>query len=88
MIYVRFGDIGVEILAFNESKEKLVYDLDVGPCNFQDGFVFFRIEGLSLWINWRGNWSEKVLAEHIDNSRIHGLRNDLSIVCHVVQQFV
>ena len=35
MVDVRFGNVGVEVLAFDEAQEELVHDLDVRPSDFQ-----------------------------------------------------
>lgn len=88
MIYVRFGNVGVEILAFNKSQEKLVNHLDMRPCNFEDRFVFFGIKGFALRIHWRWNGPEQVLGKHLNYSWIHLFRDDLAVVGDIVKQLM
>lgn len=88
MINVCFGDIGIEILAFDEAQEEFIHDLNVRPSNLQDGLILLWIKSLALRVHGWGDWSEKILGEHLDNSGIHGLGNDLSVVGHVVEQLV
>ncbi len=88
MIYKALCDVRVEVLAFNESKKKFVHNLNMRPCNLEDRLVLFRVKRFPLWVHWWWYGTEKVLAEHVDNSWVHRLCNDLSIVCHVVKQLV
>ena len=88
MIYVLFRNVGVEILAFDEAKEELVDDLNMGPGHFQHRFVFLWIKGLALRVHGGWNRSKQIFTEHVDDSRIHWLRDDLAIVCHIVKQLV
>ncbi len=84
VVDVRLGDVCVEVLAFDEAKEKLVHNLDVRPGNFQHGLVLFRIESLALRVHGRRNRAEKVLGKHADDDWVHGLRDDLSVIGHIV----
>lgn len=88
MVNVRLGNVGVEVLAFDKAQEELVDNLNVRPSNLQDGFVLLRIESFSLGVHRGRNGSEEVLGEHFDNSRVHWLRNDLTVISDVVEQFV
>lgn len=51
MINVLLGHIGVEVRRFNETKEKLVYDLEMRPCKLQYGFVLLWIKGLACRVH-------------------------------------
>lgn len=88
MVYVGFGNICVEILTFDESQKELVNHLDMWPGNFQHRFVLLRIERFALGIDRRRNRTEKILAEHVDDSRIHRLGDDRSVIGDIIQQFV
>lgn len=70
---MNLGNVGVKVLTLDESEEKFIDNLDMGPCDFQHWLVLFRIERLALWIHWWRNGSKEVLAEHVDNSRVHRL---------------
>ncbi len=63
------GDIGVEVGALYEAEEELVDDLEMWPCELEDGLVFFRVEsitnGVDLW--WDG--SEQIGGKHGDDFR-------------------
>ena len=88
MVYETFCNICIEILAFDESKKEFIHYLYMRPRHFKYRLVFLRIKCLALWIDrWR-YWSEKILAEHINHPRVHGLRDDLPIVRHVVQELM
>lgn len=54
LIDVALGEVGIEIRAFDETEEKLVNDLEVGPCKLKDRFVFLRIESIACGIDGRG----------------------------------
>jgi hypothetical protein len=54
LIDVSFGQVRVEIWAFDESEEKLIDNLKVRPCQFKDGLVFFRIKGVADRVYGRG----------------------------------
>ena len=88
VVDVRLGDVCVEVLAFDEAKEELVHDLDMRPGNFQHGLVLFGIERLALRVHGRRNRAEQVLGEHADDDRVHGLRDDLSVIGHIVQELM
>lgn len=84
MIYIRFGNVCVEVLAFDEAQEKFVNHLDVRPCYFQNWLVLLRIESLTLRIHWRRDWPEQVLGKHLDYAWVHFLGDDLAVVGNVV----
>ena len=88
MIDVLLGDVGVEVLAFDEAQEELVYHLDVGPGDLEHGFVFFRVEGVPLRVHRRGDRAEQILGEHVDDTAVHGLHDDLPVVRDVVQKLM
>ena len=88
MINVTFGNVRIEVLALNETEKKLIYHLDVRPGNLQDRLVFFGIESLPLWIHWWRYRPKQIFAKHIHNFWIHGVGNDLSIVCDIVEEFM
>lgn len=88
MVDIGLGDIGVEILAFDESQEKFVHDLDVRPRDLQNRLVLLGIESFPLWVHRGWDGPEQILGKHLDDTRIHGLSDDLAIVRHVVQQLV
>ena len=44
LIDVLLGRLGIDFGTDDEPKEELVRDLQVRPCRFQNGLVFFRIE--------------------------------------------
>jgi hypothetical protein len=76
VINICLGNVGVEILALDESQEELVHDLNVRPCNFQNRLVLLRIKSFTLRIDrWRDR-AEQILAEHIDHSWVHRLGDD------------
>ena len=75
-------------MAFNETKEKFVDDLNMRPCHLKHWLVLFRVEGLALWVHGWGNRTEQVLGEHLDDERVHLLGDDLAVVRDVVEQFV
>ena len=54
LIDVSFCQVRVEIWAFDESEEKFIDNLEVGPCQFKDRLVFFRIEGVADRVYRRG----------------------------------
>src|SRR5450755_2764456 len=58
------------------------------PSNFQDWLVLFWIKCFALRIHRRGYWAEKILAEHIHNSRVHWLGDDGAVIGHIVQKLV
>lgn len=88
MVDEPFGNVCIEILAFDESEKELIHHLDVRPRHFQYWLVFLRIKRLTLGIDRWWYRSEKILAEHINYPRIHRLGDDLSIVCNVIQELV
>jgi hypothetical protein len=88
MVYIRFGNVRVEILAFDESQEKLVHDLNMWPSDFENRFVFLGVKSFALWIHRWWNRSEQILGEHLNHSRVHLLCNDLAIVGDIIEQFV
>jgi len=88
VVDIGFSDIGVEVLAFNKAEEELVHNLNMWPGNLQDRLIFLRIESLALRIHWGRDRAKEVLGEHLDNPRIHGLRDDLAVVGHIVKKLV
>ena len=85
VVDVLFCDVRVEVLAFNETEEELINNLNVRPSDFEYRFIFFGIEGIALRIHRRRNGAEEILAEHFDNSRVHWFGDDLSVVRDVIQ---
>jgi hypothetical protein len=88
VVYIRFGDVCVEVLAFDESEEEFVDDLDMRPCYLQYGLVFLWVERFALRVHRWWDRSEQVLCEHLNYARVHLLGNDLAVVGHVVEQLV
>lgn len=88
MVDILLGDVCVEVLALDEAKEEFVDDLDMRPRHFKYRLVLLRIESLALWIHRRRNRPEKILAKHLHRSWIHGLRDDLTIICDIIQELV
>jgi hypothetical protein len=88
MINIRLGDICVEVLAFNEAEEEFVDNLNVRPSYFQHRLIFLGIKRLALRVHgWRYG-PEQILAEHINHTRIHLLRNHLAVVGNIVEKLV
>ncbi len=85
MVYMCFGGICVEILAFYESQEKFIDHLYVRPSNFQNGLVLFWVKCLALRIDRWWNWSKQIFAEHVYDAGIHGLGDNRSVISDVVQ---
>ena len=88
VVYIRLGNVCVEVLTFDEAEEELVNDLDVGPRYFQDRLVFFGIKGLALGVHRRRDGTEQVLGKHFDYTRVHLLGDDLAVVGDIVEQLV
>ena len=88
VVDICLGDVGIEVLALDESEEEFINDLDVRPGNLQNRLVLLRVKGLSLRVHWRRNRTEEVLGKHLDDTRVHGFGNDLSIISDIVQQLV
>lgn len=85
MIYEAFRDICIEILTLNESKEKLVHNLNVRPRDLEHRLIFLGVESLALWIHRRRYGPKEILAEHIHYSWVHWFRDDLAVVCDVIK---
>lgn len=60
LVNIALGEVGVEVWAFNEAEEEFVDDLEVGPGELEDGFVFFWVEGVTCWVDRWGYRSEEV----------------------------
>lgn len=88
MVDVLLSDVGVEILALDEAQEELIDNLNVRPSNFKNGLILLGVEGLALGIHGRRDRAEEILGEHFDDTRIHALRDDLSVVGDVIEQLV
>ena len=58
MIYVSLGEVGVEVRAFDEAKEELVYDLEMRPSEFQNRLVLLRVVCVASGVNRWGYCSE------------------------------
>ncbi len=85
MIYMAFRNIRIEVLALDEAKEELVNDLYVRPCDLKHWLIFLGVKCLTLWIHRRWNWSEKIFAEHVDYFWVHCVRDNLTIICDIVE---
>lgn len=88
VIDVRLCNIGIKICTFDKPEEKLVDDLDMRPCDFENRLVFFRVKGITLWVDWGRKRPKEILGEHIDDTRIHGLRDDVAVVSNIVKQLM
>lgn len=88
VVDICFCNVSVEILALDKAKEEFVNDLDVRPGNLQDRLVLFRVKSLALRVHGGWNWAEQVLGKHLHDARIHRLRNDLSVVSHIIEKFM
>lgn len=88
MVNVLLSNVRVEVLALNEAQKEFVDNLNVGPSHLKNRLIFLRIKSLALRIHWRWDWAEQILAEHLHNSRIHLLCDDLSVVRHVIKKLV
>jgi len=78
----------VEVGAFDEAQKKLINNLNVWPGYFENRLVLLWIEGVSLRIHRRGNWTKEVLGKHVDDSGIHGLRDDLTVLGDIIKQLM
>lgn len=54
LVDVSFGEVRVEIGAFDEAEEEFIDDLEMRPGELEDGFVFFRVEGVAGRVDGRG----------------------------------
>jgi hypothetical protein len=81
-------DVRVEVLALDKPEEELVHNLNMGPGDFQNGFVLFRVKCLALRVHRRWDRAEQVLGKHANDDRVHGLRDDLPVVGNIVQELV
>jgi len=54
LIDVSLSEVRVEVWAFDEAEEEFVDDLEMRPGELEDGFVFFRVEGVTCWVDGRG----------------------------------
>ena len=54
LVDVSLGEVRVEVWAFDEAEEEFVDDLEMRPGELEDGFVFFRVEGVACWVDGRG----------------------------------
>jgi hypothetical protein len=85
MVDVCLGDVGVEILAFDEAQEELINDLDMRPSDLKNGLILFGIESFTLRVHWGWDRAEQILGKHVDNLGVHGFCNDLSVVGNIIQ---
>ena len=60
MVDISLGEVGVEVWAFNEAKEKLVNDLKMRPCKLEDGFVFLGVECIAGGVDRRGYGTKEI----------------------------
>lgn len=88
MIYITFGDVCVEILTLNKTEKELVDNLNVRPSNLKYGFVLFGVKSLPLRIHGWRDWTKQILAKHIDHLWVHCIRDNLPIICDIVEKFV
>jgi hypothetical protein len=88
VINVCLRDVRVEVLAFNETKEEFVDDLDMRPGHLENRLILFGVKGFALGVHGWRNRTEQVLGKHLDDERIHLLGDDLTVVGNVVEQLV
>ncbi len=88
MVYVRLGNVRVEVLAFDEAEEEFIDNLYVRPRHFQHRLVFFGVESFALGVHGRRDGSEQVLRKHLYNARVHLFGDDLAVVGNIVEQFM
>lgn len=88
MVNILLSNVRIEVLALNEAQEEFVDDLNVGPSDLEYWLIFLWVECLALRIHGRRDWAEQILTEHLHNPRIHLLRDDLSVVRHVIEKLV
>jgi hypothetical protein len=60
VVDVFLGIVNVEFRRFQETKEEFIHNLEMGPGQFQDRFVFFRIKCIADRIDLRRYGSEEV----------------------------
>jgi hypothetical protein len=84
MIDVTLRDVCVEVLAFDEPQEELIYNLNVWPSDFQNRLVFLRIECFALGSQRWGDGTKQVLGKHLYHPRVHGLCDDGPVVGNIV----
>lgn len=88
VVDILLGVVCVEIRTFYETEEELVNYLDVRPGDFKNRLVLLWVECVALGVHWRRNGTEQVLAEHLDDSGVHGLGYDLAVLGDVIEQLV
>lgn len=84
MVDITLRDIRVEILAFDESQEEFIYDLDMRPSDFQDGLILLWVKCFALGRHRRRNRTEQVLGEHLYHAGVHRLCNDRPVVGNII----
>lgn len=84
MIDILLRNVGVEVLALDKAQEEFINNLDMGPCDFQHRLILLWVKRLALGSHRGRDWSEKILCEHLDYPRIHGFRDDRTVVGDVV----
>jgi len=66
LVNVSFGEVGVEFLRFHEAQKELVDDLEVWPCQLENGFVFLWVECVAGGVDWWG-YSAKQIVSKLSN---------------------
>jgi hypothetical protein len=88
LINVSFGEIRVKVGTFDESEEKFVDNLEMGPRELQDRFVFLWIESVSGRIDGRGYRAKEVDSKHVHNLGVYVFSNHASLSCDILEHFV
>ena len=72
LIDIPLGNVRAEIGTFDKPQEELVNDLEMRPCELQDGFVLFGIKCIASRIHGRGYRTEEVGSELVREVRHDG----------------
>ena len=60
LVDVSPGEVGIKVRTFDEAEEEFVDNLKMWPGEFEDGFVFFGVKGITCRVNRRGYRTEQV----------------------------
>jgi hypothetical protein len=63
LIDILLPDIGTKVRVLHEAQKELVHDLQMGPSEFQHGFIFLWVKGVSGGVDLGRNGSEQVGGE-------------------------
>jgi hypothetical protein len=60
LVDISFGHISVKFRMLYEPEEEFINYLKMGPCELEDWFILFRVEGITSRIHRRGYGAEEV----------------------------